>query len=91
MATEAAVLGTQAVLIGATSRGYVDDIERRYGLIRYFTPQRFEEAIDAADDALAHHESPQTAEANRRLIDDHIDVTSWLVTHLNDTMTGRAE
>ena len=89
MATEAAVLGTQAILIGATSRGYVDDIERRYGLIIYFTPDRFESAIAAANEFLAHPDEPRVIEAHKRLIDDHIDVTSWLVDHLDDRMMGR--
>jgi len=87
MAAEAAVLGTPATLVGATSRGYVDDIERRYGLIRYFPPNRFE---DAAKESLAildgsTHRSPEAAQ--HRLIEEHIDVTSWLTDHLVHAMT----
>ena len=90
MATEAAVLGTQAILIGATTRGYVDDIERQYGLIRYFTPLQFESAIAAADEALSDSHDDRISDAHERLINDHIDVTSWLTAHLEDTMTGSA-
>ncbi|MCL1588272.1 MAG: DUF354 domain-containing protein [Actinomycetia bacterium] len=82
MATEAAVLGTPAVLVGATSRGYVDDIERRYGLIRYFTPDRIDEALITARDVLEEPDSPAVAACHSQLIDDHIDVTSWLTDHL---------
>ena len=89
MATEAAVLGTQAVLIGATSRGYVDDIERRYGLIRYFKPHRFDNAIAAANEILAQPDRARVAEMHEQLIDDHIDVTLWLTGHIEDTMAGR--
>ena len=88
MATEAAVLGTQAILIGATSRGYVDDIERRYGLIRYFTPDRFESAITAANEALSDPDDTRITEAHEQLISDHIDVTSWLTEHLENAMTA---
>jgi predicted glycosyltransferase len=89
MATEAAVLGTQAILIGATSRGYVDDIERRYGLIRYFTPDQFESAITAADEVLSNPNRTRIIDAHKQLISDHIDVTSWLTDHLDDTMSAR--
>jgi predicted glycosyltransferase len=90
MATEAAVLGTQAILIGATSRGYVDDIEREYGLIRYFTPNQFESAITAANEALSGPDRARISEAHKRLISDHIDVTSWLTEHLDRAMADRA-
>lgn len=82
MAAEAAVLGTPAVFIGATSRGYVDDIERRYGLISRFTPDEFPDAMERAG-ALAAAEDPERwREARARLLDDHVDVTSWLVDHI---------
>jgi len=82
MATEAAVLGTPAIIVGATSRGYVDDIERRYGLIRYFTPDHIDEALDTARHILDEPNKPAIVAAHSRLIDDHIDVTSWLTDHL---------
>lgn len=88
MATEAAVLGTQAILIGATSRGYVDDIERRYGLIRYFTPDQFDSAIAFADETLDSSRNAAAKEAHQRLISDHIDVTTWLTDHLEAATAG---
>jgi predicted glycosyltransferase len=86
MAAEAAVLGTQAILIGATSRGYVDDIERRYGLIRLFSPDEFDRAIAFATKALAEPRNTTTIEAHQRLISEHIDVTSWLTGHLEERL-----
>lgn len=90
MATEAAVLGTRAILIGATTRGYVDDIEDRYGLIRYFTPGQFGNAIAFADEAIATKDDGWIPEAHARLINDHVDVTSWLVDHLDTAMARPA-
>lgn len=90
MAAEAAVLGTPAVFVGATSRGYVDDIEQRYGLIRRFTPDRFPMAIKQADAILA--EEPSTFDrAHRQLIDDHVDVSAWIVDHLCDQLNSDAQ
>ena len=91
MAAEAAVLGTPAILVGATSRGYVDDIERRYGLIRYFTPDRFVEALDTARVVLDSPDSAAVTEAHSELIEDHIDVTSWLTRHLVAASIHRGE
>jgi predicted glycosyltransferase len=88
MAAEAAVLGTPAILIGATSRGYIDDIERRYGLIRYFEPHQFDEAIGAARRTLDQRSDSRFAEAHDRLVRDHIDVTSWLTDHLVAATAG---
>jgi predicted glycosyltransferase len=91
MAAEAAVLGTPAILVGATSRGYIDDIERRYGLIRYFTPDRIGEALNAARAVLDEPDSAAVTEAHSELIDDHVDVTSWLTDHLLTASTHRGE
>jgi predicted glycosyltransferase len=90
MAAEAAVLGTPAILVGATSRGYVDDIERRYGLIRYFTPDRIDEALGAARDVLNEPDSAANSASHSKLIDDHIDVTSWLTDHLLTASADRS-
>jgi predicted glycosyltransferase len=89
MAAEAAVLGTTAILVGATSRGYIDDIESRYGLIRYFTPDRIDDALDTARVVLDSPDSAAVTEAHSELIDAHIDVTSWLTDHLLTASTNR--
>ena len=81
MAAEAAVLATPAVFIGATTRGYVDDIEQRYGLIRRFAPHEFLKATEIAD-LLFRTGADEAVDAQARLIADHVDVSSWLVNHL---------
>ena len=42
MSSEAAVLGVPAVMIATTGRGYTDDQERRYGLVRHFTEDQYD-------------------------------------------------
>jgi len=78
MASEAAMLGTPAVFIATTGRGYTDDQERRYGLVRYFQPVAFEEALEAAVD-LAGKDGQWRKERRQLLLDDKIDVTGWMV------------
>ena len=77
MASEAAVLGVPAVLVADTGRGYTDDQERRYGLVRRVAPG------DAAGVTAAVHEflsgdRTRFEVARRRLLDDKIDVTAWM-------------
>ena len=53
MSSEAAVLGVPAVFIATTGRGYTDDEERRYGLVRHFTEDQFDEAVATVEKLLA--------------------------------------
>ena len=53
MSSEAAVLGVPAVFIATTGRGYTDDEERRYGLVRHFTEDRSTRPSRTAEKLLA--------------------------------------
>ena len=78
MASEAAVLGTPAVYIAKTGRGYTDDEEKRYGLVRHIQPSDFGEALAAITDYL--EESPDiAAAAHAKLLQERIDVTEWMI------------
>ncbi|HYK70274.1 MAG TPA: DUF354 domain-containing protein [Streptosporangiaceae bacterium] len=84
MSSEAAVLGVPAVFIATTGRGYTDDEERRYGLVRHFTEDDYDKALSAVEETLA--EPPATWEAaRRRLLDEKIDVTGWMVDYFEKT------
>ena len=84
VAPEAAVLGVPAVFIAKTGRGYTDDQERRYGLVRHFQEARFEEAVATAEATLAlGPETPRAARA--RLLEEKIDVTDWMVARFEET------
>jgi predicted glycosyltransferase len=80
MASEAAVLGVPAVYIATTRRGYTDDEERRYGLVRYFPEHDVQGALGAIA-ACFSSGSPRVwgAEARQRLLAEKIDVTDWMV------------
>src|SRR5215471_15065287 len=88
MSSEAAVLGVPAVFIATTGRGYTDDEERRYGLVRHFTEDDYDKALSAVEETLA--EPPATWEAaRRRLLDEKIDVTGWMVDYFESTFPAR--
>jgi len=88
MSSEAAVLGVPAVFIATTGRGYTDDQERRYGIVRHFTDQQFAQAVEEIDALLA--DSPQEfgQKARQRLLEEKIDVTGWMVDYFESTFAG---
>ena len=79
MSSEAAVLGVPAVMIATTGRGYTDDEERRYGLVRHFTEDQYDRAVDAIEKFYADSPRSLGALARERLLHDKIDVTQWMV------------
>jgi predicted glycosyltransferase len=78
MSSEAAVLGVPAVFIATTGRGYTDDQERRYGLVRHFTEDQYDMALSAVDEILAEPALTWPT-ARQRLLDEKIDVTAWMI------------
>jgi len=86
-ASEAACLGVPSVYINTTRRGYLEDQERRYRLVYNFT-----DAAAAARQVTELLEHPPTAEelaeARERLVNDHLDVTEFVVDEL-DRFAGR--
>ncbi len=79
MSSEAAVLGVPAVFIATTGRGYTDDEEKRYGLVRHFTEDQYEQAVAAIEKLCAEAPREFGQAARQRLLADKIDVTSWMV------------
>lgn len=77
-ASEAACLGVPAVYLNTTERGYLNDQERRYGLVANFT-----DAAAALEKSLRMLDSPPEAArfraAKDRLVAEHIDVTDYVV------------
>jgi predicted glycosyltransferase len=79
MSSEAAVLGVPAIFIAKTGRGYTDDEERAYGLVRHFREADFDAAIGAIEELFVRGPSGVGQAARHRLLADKIDVTSWMV------------
>jgi predicted glycosyltransferase len=87
MASEAAVLGVPAVFIATTSRGYIDDEERRYGLVRHFTEEAYDKAASTSEELLAKPRA-DFHDARARLLQEKVDVTSWMVEYFEELFTG---
>ncbi len=85
MSSEAAVLGVPAVMIATTGRGYTDDEERRYGLVRHFTDDQYDRAVATVEQFLADSPRELGQLARARLLADKIDVTQWMVEYFEST------
>ncbi len=79
MASESAVLGTPSVYIAKTSRGYIDDLEQRYGLVRHFEPHAFDHAVDTATSLMGDDAQQAAARAREQLLVDKVDLTAWML------------
>ena len=86
-AAEAACLGVPSVYVNTTSRGYLDDMERRYGLVSGHRDSR-----SALKRVMQWLRTPPDLEAMRRaqqaLIAEHIDVTKYVIKEI-DEMVAR--
>ncbi len=88
MSSEAAVLGVPAVFIATTGRGYTDDQEWRYGLVRHFTEDQYDMALTAIEEILAAPAATWRS-ARQRLLAEKIDVTGWMTGYFESSFTGK--
>ena len=83
MASESATLGTPAIFVSTTGRGYTDDQERRYGMTYTFRDRRTaqRDGMAKALEILADPDSKeQWARKRERMLADMIDVSEFVVT-----------
>ncbi len=85
MASEAAVLGVPAVFIATTSRGYIDDEERRYGLVRHFIEDDYDAAVTTIEELLIKPRA-EFASARSQLIQEKVDVTAWMIDYFENVV-----
>lgn len=78
MAAECAVLGVPAIYASETSRGYLDDIERRYALILVLREFEFGSIVLAVEKMLESKFSWYSLRKNR-LLSETTDVTKFLI------------
>jgi hypothetical protein len=80
MTSEAAVMGVPAIFIATTGRGYTDDQEKRYALVRHFKDAQLDEALAAIRERF-EKSNEYYSKAHERLLQDKIDVTAWMVNY----------
>jgi uncharacterized protein len=88
MSSEAAVLGVPAVFLATTGRGYTDDEERRYGLVRHFTDDQFDSAVSTIEKLVGGSPRRFGQTARAQLLAEKIDVTQWMIDYFESTFSG---
>lgn len=83
MASECAVLGVPAVYAAHTGRGYTDEQEARYGLVRNVR-ELDAGALDAAVDWLLAQDLQRCAGARARLLADTVDVAAFAAARIEE-------
>lgn len=78
LSSEAAVLGVPSVYIRDTGRGYTDEQERRYNLVRNVTPEDFDGIVRAVDEML-QLSACELTQSRERLLSENLYLTTWLV------------
>ncbi len=87
MASEAAALGTLALYIADTGRGYTDELEARYQLVKNFTLTEVEKAIQFMEDLLKEPSLKAiAAERRTKMLSERIDATSWLIDYVDSVI-----
>jgi hypothetical protein len=79
MASEAACMGIPAVFISDTGRGYTTEQDRQYGLIRHYRLDQWDAARACVETWAGQDLHAQWQSKRRRMLQDKIDVTAWLV------------
>lgn len=91
MASEAAVLGVPAFYIADTSRGYIDDLESRYGLVRKYKRAEASSALEEIKRIVRDETArEEVAGARRRLLTERVDTTSWVMSYVDRVVGPRA-
>lgn len=80
MAAEAAVLGTPAVYVSSRRLGYLDELERTYGLVTNVDgPDRHERALERATSILEAADQTEWPVRRALMLEDKVDTTDVIV------------
>lgn len=87
MASESAVLGVPAIYAARTGRGYTDEQELRYGLVRNVRTLNTDTLVSAIDVAL-RSTSLEWSKRHTSMLEDTVDVAEHVVRLIVDTCSG---
>ncbi len=89
MASEAAVLGTKAIFISDTKRGYTLEQEKLYNLVGNFSCSQLKKVHSLIQEELSNPSSLEDRKkAHQRLLQDRIDVCSFILDEISEKITS---
>lgn len=90
MASECAVLGIPAIYAAHTGRGYTDEQESRFGLVRNLPDFRWEK-LEAAIDGMLHRSQEEYSERRKHLLKETIPVAPFVADCIQDWRKTKAQ
>ena len=87
MSTESAILGTPAIFVSTSRRGYTDELESRYDMLYTFSdPDNCQkQALEKALELLGDKDIKEKWQKKReKLLDEKIDVTKFMTEFIED-------
>ena len=81
MASECAMLGTPSIFVSTSKRGYIDELQTRYGMVYSFNDRQTgqNQALVKARELLENPETPAQWQSKRqRMLAELIDVTEFI-------------
>jgi len=85
MASESAVLGTPAIFISTSRRGYTDELGDRYGLVYTFSGRDRQKAgIEKAITILNNAHTEKWSQRREKMLEDKIDTTEFILDQTQD-------
>jgi len=91
MASEAACLGIPAIFISNTGRGYTTEQDKKYGLIKHYRLNQWEDIIRTLKKWAFQDIHNEWQEKRWNMLKDKIDVTAWmanLIENYPDSLMG---
>ncbi len=79
MASEAACLGIPAVFISDTGRGYTTEQDQKYGLVKHYRLDQWEEIIDTLTSWTAQDLYAEWQQRRWKMLNEKIDVSAWMI------------
>lgn len=92
MAAEAAVLGTPAILIENSGRGYIEDLEKKTGWLSRFSTHEQEKALQKAKDILKgqKYDTSESKHLIESILTDTTDIKALLKWIMEDPQKNTA-
>jgi len=88
MASEAAILGVPSIYVSTTRRGYLDELEKKYGLA--YTFKNREQALEKAVELLEDEDVKNKWQRKReKMLSEKIDTTKFMVTYIENYVAGQ--
>lgn len=83
MATESAILGTPAIFVSSSTRGYTEELEEKYGLVfNYNCEDRNRLGMNKAIEILNDNDSGKWDSRRQNMLDEKSDMTEYVVSEL---------